>query len=63
MIGLVRSLPLAELLDELDRIGADPASVTFETAFGPVACFDDDYKIHRVDGAVVVTFGSTEDMG
>jgi hypothetical protein len=58
MIGLTRSLTLAELLEELDRIGADPASVTFQTAFGPVSCFGDDHEIHRVDGAVVVTFGS-----
>jgi hypothetical protein len=52
----IPALTLADLLDEVTRYGADPASVTFSTDLGPILADPDDYDLVRREGALVVLF-------
>lgn len=54
-----RPLTLAEILEQVDRIGGDPATTTFRTWTGPVSA--DDNLVGREHGAVVLDFSGDFD--
>lgn len=49
-------LTVADVLAELERIGADPKTTTFEVPSGPIMRLDGEYAIVRDGGAAVVSF-------